>query len=318
MITFYIIVTFCIISFLSTLQSFPVPENPKTNLPFLVVLGIAQDAGYPQAACQKSCCMYGWENPQARRHVSCLAIVDPETSQRWIIDATPDFKEQLRSLDQIFPVAESPGISGIFLTHGHIGHYTGLIYLGREAMGAKEIPVYAMPRMYHFLSNNGPWDQLVKLKNIEVKAIKNEIPIKLNDRISITPLLVPHRDEYTETVGYRIQGPSHSALFIPDIDKWEKWDTSIESLINRVDIAFLDGTFYEEGEIPERNMSDIPHPFIIESLAWFKNLDNSEKSKIHFIHLNHTNPALIPGSNAQKDVEEKGFRIAQEGKVFEL
>ena len=312
-VVFYIVLSFVIIA---EVTSEPIDSTAKQ--PQIFVLGIAQDGGYPQAGCQKSCCKSAWENPELRRYVSCLAIVDPLSQQRWIIDATPDFKEQLRLLDQLFPVFQKPGISGIFLTHGHMGHYTGLTHLGKEAMGTKDIPVYAMPRMHNFLSNNGPWDQLISLNNIALHTMKADIPIILNDRIKITPILVPHRDEYSETVGFFIQGPNRSALYISDIDKWDKWDNPVEEFICKADIAYLDGTFYDNNEIPNRDMSEIPHPFIIESINRYQNLDASEKSKIHFIHLNHTNPALNAKSVAWKYIEDSGYQVAEQGQSFEF
>ena len=290
-----------------------IPANP-----YLIVLGIAQDGGYPQAGTKQS---DAWDDLSKRRHVSCLAIVDPETSQRWMIDATPDFREQLHFLDKIAPVPDTPGLAGIFLTHAHIGHYTGLMHLGREAIGAKTVPVYAMPKMYDFLITNGPWDLLVRLKNIELLPLSDHVSIKPNEKISITPLLVPHRAEYTETVGFRIDGPNQSILFIPDIDKWEDLDQlgfHIEDWIREVDVAYLDGTFYADGEIPGRSMYDIPHPFIEESLERFKTLPLDEKNKIRFIHLNRTNPALIDGSDAQKAIEQAGFQVAKELEIVKL
>ena len=285
--------------------------------PFVIVLGIAQDGGFPQTGCKKDCCAEAWVDQSKRRHVSCLAIIDPVSSQRWIIDATPDFKEQLRLLDELAPfpgVPEVPGVglSGIFLTHGHMGHYTGLMHLGHEAMGAKNVPVYVMPRMGEFLSTNGPWDQLVRYKNIELREMVADQPIQLNERLSVTPFRVPHRDEYTEVVGYRIDGPNRSVLFIPDIDKWERWDRRIEGLIAEVDVAYLDGTFYADGELPNRDLADIPHPFIVESMQRFESLPADEKAKIHFIHLNHTNPALPAGSAAREAITDAGFGVATE------
>ena len=287
-------------------------SEPDSTDPFVMVLGIAQDGGYPQAGCKNDCCSDAWTEPSRRRHVSCLAIIDPVSSQRWIIDATPDIKDQLRMLDEVAPVSSNPGLAGILLTHGHMGHYTGLMHLGHEAMGAKNVPVYVMPRMGEFLSTNGPWDQLVRYKNIELHKIVADQPIQLNERISVTPFRVPHREEYTEVVGYRIDGPSRSVLFIPDIDKWERWDRRIEGLIAQVDVAYLDGTFYGEGELPNRNMADIPHPFIVESMQRFSSLPATERKKIHFIHLNHTNPALPAGSAARAAITDAGFNVAGE------
>ena len=136
--------------------------------------------------------------------------------------------------------------------------------------------------------------------------------------MSITPFLVPHRDEYSETVGYKIQGPNKSLIFIPDIDKWEKWDKDIVNIASEKDYALIDGSFYTANELPGRDMSEIPHPFIIESMAKFKSLSNNDKFKIHFIHLNHTNPALTNNSNAQNQIKNTGFNIAQRGQAFKL
>lgn len=287
-------------------------DGPSMGDPYILVLGIAQDGGVPQAGTKKN---DAWGDPGLQRMVACLAVIDPAADERWLIDATPDFKKQLRRLDEDFPVAGRPGLEGIFLTHAHMGHYTGLMHLGLEAMGAKDVKVYAMPRMQEYLEGNGPWDQLVRYKNILLQPLSDQRAVTLNDRLKITPFLVPHRQEYSEVVGFRIDGPNRSVLFIPDIDKWEDWDewgVRIEDRIAEVDVAYLDGTFYGTGEIPGRDMSAFPHPFITHSMERFKNLPGREREKVRFIHLNHTNPALRAGSDAGRAIEEAGFRVAEE------
>ncbi len=286
--------------------------------PYLIVLGVSQDGGVPQAGTKKH---PGWRDETARRHASCLAIVDEKDSKRWMIEATPDFPEQLQMLDEAAPVEGRPGLAGLFLTHAHIGHYTGLMYLGHEVLGASGVPVYAMPRMFEFLSTNGPWDQLVRLENIKLNRLSDRVPIELNSRISITPLVVPHRQEYSEVIALRIRGPKRSVLFVPDIDRWEEWDesgTRIEDEISKVDVAYLDGTFYANGEIPGRDMSGFPHPFITYSMERFRTLPEKERTKVRFIHLNHTNPALRRDSEAYQTILENGFRVAEEGERVEL
>jgi len=240
-------------------------------------------------------------------------LVDPKSNQFWIFDATPDFKFQLQKVKEMLPESK---LSGIFLTHAHIGHYTGLMHLGREVMGANQVPVFAMPRMKSFLENNGPWSQLVNLNNIEIHTLNADSTIILNDKFQITPLQVPHRDEFSETVGFSISLDQKKALFIPDIDKWHLWDRSITEQIQSHDIAFLDGSFYQNGEISGRDMSNIPHPFITESMETFKALEVSEKLKINFIHFNHTNPVLQKESDAFQTVIKNGFQIAEEGQIF--
>ena len=190
---------------------------PKNDNPYIIVLGIAQDGGAPHAACTKECCINKWDNLKLHNQVSSIGIVDPSTNEVWMIDATPDFSLQLNTLT----MDQKRTFKGVFLTHAHIGHYTGLIHLGREVMGAKQIPVYAMPKMKRFLTTNGPWSQLVDLNNIDIKNLQNNTKIQLNNNLSITPFIVPHRDEFSETIGYKISGPNKSLIFIPDIDKWE-------------------------------------------------------------------------------------------------
>jgi pyrroloquinoline quinone biosynthesis protein B len=292
-----------IIFFLFT--SFQVAEKN----PFIIILGTAQDAGYPQADCSKNCCKKHWDNKIPKQKVSCLALFDPSTNQKWIFDATPDFTSQLHEMDKIQP----GNLSGIFLTHAHIGHYTGLMYLGREGMNVKELPIYGMPRMNDYLQSNGPWSQLVSLKNIKLKQLKEDSAVKLTDKISVTPLFVPHRDEFSETVGFSIKTANKSVLFIPDIDKWEKWGSDIREMVRKYDYLFLDGTFYAEGELPGRNMKEVPHPFVQESMALFNELAKTEKKKVWFIHFNHTNPLLDNSSIEYKQVKSKGFNVAEEG-----
>ena len=259
--------------------------------PYAVVLGVAQDAGRPQAGCDKECCRTG------SNRVASLGLVDGDT--HYVIDATPDFVAQEASL---------PGeLGGVFLTHAHMGHYTGLIHLGREAWGAARVPVYAMPRMAGFLRDNGPWSQLVSLENIALVELAGDAAVSLG-RLTVTPFVVPHRDEFSETVGYRVEGPSSSLVWLPDIDKWETWATPIEEVVASVDVAYVDGTFYEDAELPNRDMSEIPHPFVVESVARLGD------QGVVFMHLNHTNrllrePELLDGTP---------HRVALEGEVHPL
>lgn len=284
---------------------------------YIQVLGITQDAGYPQANCYQPHCNRAWEDQSLRRTASSIAVVDDMTKTKYLFDATPDMRDQLYRLHRVAPDSVY-SLDGVFLTHAHVGHYTGLMHFGHEASATYNLPVYAMPRMHEFLSSNGPWDQLVRYKNIELASLENATAVTLSDVLTVTPFLVPHRDEYSETVGYRIDGPNKSAVFIPDIDKWDRWDTDVRSVIRSVDYALLDAAFYADGELPGRDMSRIPHPFVAESMALFEDMTEEEKSRVIFTHMNHTNPLLIEGSPEQAEVEKRGFRFAREGMRLEL
>ena len=302
---------------LSSCTATPAGPPPPTA-PYIVVLGVAQDGGVPQTGDHDH---PGWTDPKQRRLVVCLGLVDPLSNQRWLFEATPDFPRQLHDLDQLEPRRSAPLLDGIFLTHAHIGHYTGLMFLGHESLGAREVPVHAMPRMAEFLETNGPWSQLVKYRNVSLRPMSAGDPVVLNERLRVTPVPVPHRQEFSEVVGYRIDGPERSAFFVPDIDSWEEWDlegTRIEDVIASVDYAFLDATFFANGEIPGRDMSGFPHPFVRHSMKRFEELPASERTKVQFLHLNHTNPALWPDSAERREIEAAGFAVSEEGALYPL
>ena len=281
--------------------------------PYIVVLGIAQDGGLPHAGCMKKCCEKLW-NTGENEKVSSIGIIDPKTGQSWLIDATPDFASQINILESV----HNTKLSGIFLTHAHIGHYVGLLQLGKEVMGAKGMPVYAMPKMKAFLSNNSPWNQLLSIGNIKIQNLQDSKEIKLTSRMYIEPFLVPHRDEFSETVGYRIVSNDKSLVYIPDIDKWGKWDQDIFKVVLHTDYALLDGTFYSSNEIPHRDMSEIPHPFIIETMDLFENMNTRNREKIFFIHFNHSNPAIANSSSVSNLIRSRRFNVAKEGLKFTL
>ena len=278
----------------------------------LVVLGTAQDGGYPQAGCNKSCCKTAWNNPEQRRWVSCISIINHSSNEAWLFDITPDFREQWQLLQQ--KTNDSIKLAGIFLTHAHMGHYSGLMHLGREAMGSKSIPVYVLPRMKNYLENNGPWSQLVRLKNIQLIPLTADSTKVLIKDLKVTPLTVPHRDEFSETAAFMITTGKKNILYLPDIDKWEKWDTNAIALLSSVDLAFVDATFWSATELPGRSMAEIPHPLVIESMQFLRTVS----SKIYFIHLNHTNPLLGKKSSEGLLLKNSGFQLAEQGQIIQV
>jgi pyrroloquinoline quinone biosynthesis protein B len=283
----------------------------KAQVPSIIVLGVAQDAGYPQMGCKEKCCEKAWKNDSVGKKVVSLALADPVSGKWWLFEATPDIKEEIKLFHDMFP-GDYPFLpEGIFITHAHIGHYTGLMQLGREAMNAPGIQVYTLPKLKQFLETNGPWSQLVKLNNILLKVLKPDSSVSLLNGISVQPFIVPHRDEFSETAGFKIITPNSKYLFIPDIDKWEKWDKKIIPEVSSVDHAFIDATFYELTELKNRAISEVPHPLVAETISLFEKEKPETKKKIVFIHFNHTNP-LMWDEKKKDEVKSKGFRIAEE------
>lgn len=297
-------------------------EAPAAS-PYVLVLGTAQDAGLPQIGCQRNCCASARQDPSRQRRVTSLLLADPASGQRWLFDASPDLPEQVERCaghpkSRAVEGPRPPLFEGIFLTHAHMGHYSGLLHLGPEAYGARRVPTFATARMGEFLRSNGPWSLLVENGGLELHTLEPGQQVVLTDHLRVTAVAVPHRDEFSDTVAFHIEGPERSLLYLPDIDKWERWDTSIESWITAVDYALLDGTFFAAGEVPGRSMAEIPHPFIEESLQRFAPLTATQRHKILFTHLNHTNPSANPASSAAATIRAAGMAVAFDGQILRL
>lgn len=262
----------------------------------LVVLGIAQDAGIPQLGCTQPLCTAIRRGERRPHKVSSIGLVNAALGKAYLFDATPDLPAQLHMLTG----GRVP--AGVFLTHGHVGHYTGLMYFGRESIDAKGVRVYGTRRMHEFLASNGPWSLLVSRKNLELRILAPDTPLDLGDGIRVTAFHVPHRDEFTDTVGFLIESSARRALYIPDIDQWSRWTRSIADLVDRVDVALLDGTFASATEIPGRTIEDIPHPLMPAT----RTLLRGARGSVRFIHLNHT--------NAEIDAPD----VAREGQRFPM
>ena len=287
---------------LSALLAGPSPAKAEA-----VVLGIAQDGGVPHLGCRQALCVEARKNPAKRRRVASLGLVDRSAGKRFVIDATPDFESQVAALGGV--------PDGILLTHAHIGHYLGLAQLGREVLNAREMPVYCTASMARFLRENGPWRRLVESKNIEIRVVEPGVEFPLSDSLRVTALRVPHRDEESDTVAYVVAGPSRRLLWLPDIDKWEKWDRRLEDVLRNVDVAFLDGTFFSAEEIPGRSIAEIPHPLVPETVS---RLSSAKlPAKVFFIHLNHTNRLLWDEKEVHR-LRAGAFGVAMEGQRLPL
>ena len=290
------------------------PDRPPGARYEAIVLGVAQDGGLPHFGCTKPCC------EDARRDgrelfPASLALHDRETGALALIEATPAVERQVALLHEwtgARPRERRP-VDALLLTHAHIGHYAGLIHFGREVAATDAIPLFVTTRMSEYLSAHGPWSQLVALRQIVPTAVRAGEPFRLGpgfEGLEITALAVEHRQEYADTVAFRIRGPNRTVLFLPDIDRWA--DGEPASLLDGVDVAWLDATFYDGSELPGRDLSQIPHPRMVETMERLGAAARESPGRIRFIHLNHTNPALHDAAIVER-IEAAGFRIARRG-----
>lgn len=286
----------------------------------LFVLGVAQDGGLPHLGCEKPCCV------EARRtgrveYPACLGLVDRRGAapKLLMVEATPRVEEQAALLHRLAGVTgrgRAP-VDAVMVTHAHIGHYLGLALFGREVVGARDLPVWCSPRFAGYLRGHGPWKQLVELGQIDVRAFEVGAPFAPWDGVSVQALQVPHRDEFSDTMAYRITGPNRTALFVPDVDAWAKVPGLLDRLLDGVDVAYLDATFYDGSELPGRALDEIPHPLMTRTMDLLQEQARAAPGRLRFLHLNHTNPALHDRA-LRAEIEARGFAVAVTGERVAL
>jgi len=278
------------------------------------ILGIAQDGAVPHLGCQKSCCRTARERG-IRLGPACAAVVDLSSGRKMLLEATPMIEEQLARL----PAAADPRlpVDRVLLTHGHVGHYAGLIQLGREVASSREIPVNCTQRMADYLRENGPWSQLVQLRQIvPIPATPGQrMKIPEIPGLSITAIPVTHRGEFTDTVAWKIHGPGKTVVFCPDVDRWIP--EQLRELLHEADVCYLDATFYDGRELPGRDLSEIPHPPMVVTMELLKEQARACPGKFRFIHLNHTNPALFD-EVIRDEILSRGFAVAETNELVRL
>jgi pyrroloquinoline quinone biosynthesis protein B len=296
--------------------------GPQDLGPKVVVLGTVQDGGMPQIGCTDARCTAARKDPSKKRHVASLAIDFPKSDHVYLIDATPDFSDQVEKVHTFRHHPEGRvdrmPVDGILLTHAHIGHYLGLAFLGFESLNTKDMPTWCSPRMAEFLRTNGPWSQLVKLGNIAIHEFEIGKPFPLEEGVTVTAIKVPHRDEYSDTVGFLIKGPRKTLFYVPDTDTWKTWQTPITEVLADVDYALVDATFYSPDELPDRDVTKIKHPLVTVSMDLLEPLVKKGRLHVYFTHMNHSNPALDAGGPARKAIEARGFRVLAESDEFPL
>ncbi len=301
------------------------PDGPPRQAvpgPKLVVLGTAQDGGFPHAACACVRCVLARSDRSAARLIASVAIVDRSTGTRILVDAGPDIREQLEILQAADPdrpdrVDRSP-VDGVLLTHAHLGHYTGLAFFGFEAVHTQDLPVWCSSSMAAYLTENGPWSQLVGIGNIVLGKMEPWKPFEPLPGIEVIAVPVPHRDEYADTFGFVVRGERSTVFYAPDTDSWDHWDPPVTGLLEDVDVAILDATFYSADELPGRRVEEIGHPLMTATMDLLQPLVDSGRLQVWFTHMNHSNPVLGPNPQARDEVERRGFHIAEDGLEFPL
>lgn len=283
-----------------------------------LVLGVAQDGSVPHMGCEcKNCSNFSM--PGKEQFAVSLALIQKDekgAGKVWLIDCGPDVKAQWRMLARHLSELTSWSIEGVFITHLHMGHYIGLHQFGKEACKQPNgLPIFASPSICNWLERTEPWRLGLSDGIFRCIPMSPLAPFILSDGLSITPILVPHRMELgTDTVCFSIQGPDKKILWLPDIDSWSGWDLDVRSVVEEHSISFLDACFWSAVELKRRDMGEIPHPLVVETMDKLEGLGH----RVKLIHLNHTNPLWDKESEEHRRMVELGFETGFQGEVVSL
>ena len=286
-------------------------EPLRNEMVQITVLGIAQDGGMPQAGCNLNCCSEIQTKPELWRSPVSLGI--REGGDLHLIEASRMIGKQLSMVGNKIP-------KSVWITHAHLGHIDGLGQFGTESMNTEKVILHCSEKLSENIENTPSLKLLLENKNV----IIGEWGMIKNGNLKITPIEIPHRDELTDNHALLIEGREEKLLFMPDHDSWNetlksvKFGTIKEWLKSwEIDIALIDGTFWNDKEIKRRSQKDVKHPPIEETL---ERIGVSEKGdpRIVFVHLNHTNPVFNRETKEYKKVIEMGWEVGTEGMEFYL
>ncbi len=282
------------------------------------LLGRSQDGGLPHVGCMQACCAEARKT--GRREYPCaLGVHDRVSGALALIEATPAVEPQLAMLHALAGVSgcvRRP-VEAVLITHAHIGHYAGLVQFGEEVAATDHLPLFVTPRMADFLRANQPWAQLVTYGQVDVHEVDPGKSCEPIPGLEVDFIAVPHRDEHSDTVAFKLRGPERTLLWAPDVDQWGRHDGLLADLLDDVDVAYVDATFYDGRELSGRDLDGIPHPLIVETMDAWADQAAARPGVIRFIHMNHTNPALHDSAIVEK-IERAGFCVASMGERHSL
>ncbi len=280
----------------------------------VTLLGVAQDGARPQAGCIQPCCA-GLTADDTMFPVS-LGIID-DSGAGHLIEAT-------RYLGEQFRIWGAASLDSVWLTHAHFGHVDGLGLFGKETMASRDLDLHVSDEMFHLMEETPQWALMLKQGVFQDRVFQNGELISKSERLSIIPIVIPHRDELSDMHAFLICGANKRLLFFPDHDSWQQTldchrQPDIRSWLRhlQVDIALLDGTFWSEEELGGRSQQDVPHPPVKQTLQMLGERKAGDP-EIIFIHLNHTNPLYDESSLAYEEVTSNGWKVGVQGQTFTL
>ncbi|MGA7095484.1 MAG: MBL fold metallo-hydrolase [Candidatus Cybelea sp.] len=267
------------------------------------------------------------------RTQSSLAV--SADGRRWmLLNCSPDIATQIEAFAPLHPsYPRGTPIGAMLFTDANVDHIGGLAvlrqrgaagFLLRSSGVVHEIAI-AQPAFAPFASSPHRWLE-VPLDSPCVAEDGDDI---VGNALTVRALAVPgttpgydgRRTARGAVVAYEVadRGSERSLLFAP---VFSAIDDRLRDAITRADIAFLDGSFYDNDELSDAGLlpkraRELGHQPVGGSNGTLAQLHGTP-TRVVFTHLNNSNPMLDPRSLAHASVRESGSEIAFDGMELTL
>ena len=306
----------------------------------VVVLGAAAGGGVPQWTCGcPVCLMARIRQPDLQRTQASIAV--SADGENWfLINASPDLRQQLTATPQLHPRAgmlrHSP-IAGVILTNREIDAIAGLLSM-REG---SPFTLYAHERVLAILKSNSIFNVLneknVIRRPIEVdKAFEPSLPDGSPSGIEVLAFEVAGKgawylegkahpsggDGAGDTLGLRIRDKASGKYFYFLAACAEVTD-DLKSRLAGAALVFFDGTVWRDDELIAAGLGNktgqgMGHISMSGEHGAIESLAGLDIGRKMFLHINNSNPALLHDSNERKAAERAGWEIPADGMEITL
>ncbi|MCA8879412.1 MAG: pyrroloquinoline quinone biosynthesis protein PqqB [Rhodobacteraceae bacterium] len=306
----------------------------------IVVLGGAAGGGVPQWNCACPTCKAAWSDPALQDGQTSIAV-SADGAHWFLVNASPDIRQQIIATPDLHPrpgaLRHSP-IAGVILTNGEVDAVAGLLSL-REG---SPFGLYAHKRVIDLLDANSIFNvldrTLVPRRPIEIgAAFAPALPDGTPSGLVVEAFEVPgksawylegtarghERDVPGDTLGLHIRAADDSGPGIYFVAACGGVDAQLAERLSGADLVFFDGTLWTDDEIIRTGLGRktgqrMGHISMSGAAGAMAALDGLGIGRRIFIHVNNSNPALLPRAPERQTLETAGWELARAGERIDL
>lgn len=304
----------------------------------VVVLGAAAGGGIPQWNCNCEICHAARIDNPGLRATQASVAVSADGANWFLVNASPDLRQQLTNTPQLHPQASqlrhSP-ISGVILTNGEVDAVAGLLSM-REG---SPFTIYAHQRVLSILASNSIFNVLDG-KRVQRQSVECDTPFEpampdgSPSGLEVLPFAAPGKpawylenspsegDAPGDTIGLRITD-KRSGRYFCFVAACSALTPDLRRRLHGATVIFFDGTLWRDDELIAAGLSAktgqrMGHVAMSGDDGVIASLADLGIARKIFLHINNSNPVWLPHSAERKAVEEAGWEIPFDGMEIQI